>query len=783
MMGKTTTVVIRWWAYSTVLFLASMPCSRCFVVVRFNHNLVRGQNQQQRYCVLSLSKRQRQEHFSDDGDESITGPTPSSFVYSPLLTWNHFENKTVSEIQKELVQLGLAWKQQQRQQRSVEEIQIGNVSIISNGISNRNLQRIDSVTQSNPLQFKSPLERVPGCVANVEIRTILQPPQTAFSDDTPLSYTVHLEGHADAMLSQGLVAVLANYIFLQQQEQRQGATTIERLLTMNPANVADELHLRQALSTGRNDGLANMMRLFQTQLQRLLLLEESMQKQQQEQPRLVATESVQLAELQTSSQQTRRRQLRNIVTTYWRRIIITPLQSMVTKTRRLLLPFRPQQQQRSPTVAVLLSGGVDSSVALALLRRQNYNCTAFYLKIWLEDELAHLGTCPWEDDYRTCQQVCEQLQVPLESISLQQEYKDKVMSYTLAEAQKGRTPNPDIMCNSRVKFGCFYDAIAERDFDYVASGHYAQVADVPQNTSGGRTTIDKGDETARPPRMLLRAPDPVKDQSYFLCALSQQQLQRVLFPIGHLQKSQVRQLALDFDLPNRNRPDSQGLCFLGKVKFEDFLQAYLGDEPGDVVDAASQEVLGHHRGVWYHTVGQRKGLGKVLDPLATSRGPWYVVAKDPLRKVVYCSNEYDEDIFTQARSEFYVEDLHWISGSLPTPLLEDDNTARFDMKIRHGPRLVQGTLELVDHDGNFVMNNGGELSLCTTTTTTTCGKIRLDHKDGGLAPGQFVAFYRDLECLGGGVISERHWAEFLSHQPTSSAAATQLLVASPVPSS
>jgi tRNA-specific 2-thiouridylase len=691
---------------------------------------------------------------------------------------DHFENLTVSEIQKELVRLGLEWRHgqvQHKQNRSKHQPspeavvhKIGNVSTISS-MQLQNFKELESKNTST-LELFSTLERVPGCVANVEIFTALRVLQrtqqsqqsqstltlgSSYSSDTfdnKVSYVIGLGGHADAILSQGLLVVLANYVAKRQQLQLQSSSADNILLAISPQQVADDLYLRHALSSGRNDGLANMMRLFQDQL-RSLLLELPEQNQSPKQQQEVQLQNRTMRETRIKPNIMPRR-LRTLVT-IWRRITTFPLtQSIVAKSRRILLLFgsKGSTDKRAPTVAVLLSGGVDSSVALALLRRKNYDCTAFYLKIWLEDELAHLGVCPWEDDYRTCQQVCQQLNVPLESISLQREYKEKVMTYTLAEAQKGRTPNPDIMCNARVKFGCFYDAIANRGFDYVASGHYAQVKD--DLRSSGRNILETG--TPRRQRLLLRAPDPIKDQSYFLCSLSQDQLQRVLFPIGHLQKSDVRQLAHDFGLPNRNRPDSQGLCFLGKVKFEDFLQAYLGEEPGDILDAATGEIIGRHRGVWYHTVGQRKGLGKVLNPFCTSRGPWYVVAKDPRRHLLYCSNEYDEEMFTGARSEFHVEDLHWISGT-PPPALQT-GAARLQIKIRHGPRLVQGKLELDPEDKG---NEGRRVT----------GKVRLDNKDGGLAPGQFVAFYQDLECLGGGVISEHHWAEFLAKQRS---AASQL---------
>ncbi len=474
--------------------------------------------------------------------------------------------------------------------------------------------------------------RVPGCVATVYL-------QASMND----LGRVKIVGNADAIVSRGLLSVLST--FLTQK-------SLEETLALDPTKITQTLALDTALSPGRNDGVANMLRVVQQQLRGDDLVEE--------------------------------------------------LASSKTK----------------PTVALLLSGGVDSSVALRLLQQDGYEVTAFYLKIWLEDELSHLGECPWEDDVATCQQVCDQAKVPLKIVSLQEEYHQRVMQHTLAEASAGRTPNPDILCNSRVKFGCFLESIDREEYDFVASGHYAQILR-PEHS----------------PVQLVRAPDPIKDQSYFLCALDQSQLQRLLFPIGHLEKIQVRQLADHFELPNRHRPDSQGLCFLGKIKFRDFLEIHLGTQEGDIVDAFSGEKIGRHDGVWYHTVGQRKGIGKSLFPYATSRGPWYVVAKDPGQNIVYASNQYEEEVFTQARSEFHVENIHWIAGQAPT------GSHRFWLKIRHGPRLVQGTLE---------MTQGDE------------GVITLDTKDGGLAPGQYAVFYNeDAECLGGGIISERHWAKFL----------------------
>ena len=249
-------------------------------------------------------------------------------------------------------------------------------------------------------------------------------------------------------------------------------------------------------------------------------------------------------------------------------------------------------------IAVLISGGVDSSVALRLLKEQGHELTAFYLKIWLEDELSYLGDCPWEEDLSYVRAVCEQAGVPLQVVSLQKEYWDHVVSYTMQEIKAGRTPNPDILCNQRIKFGMFFNHI-DASFDKVATGHYAQVKE--QNGIFS----------------LHRAPDPIKDQTYFLSYLSQAQLARALFPIGHLQKEQVRQLAQQFDLPNKERKDSQGICFLGKLKFNDFIKFHVGEKPGDMIEYETGKKLGTHKGFWFHTIGQRQGSG-----LPAARGMW-----------------------------------------------------------------------------------------------------------------------------------------------------------------
>src|SRR6056300_94205 len=241
-------------------------------------------------------------------------------------------------------------------------------------------------------------------------------------------------------------------------------------------------------------------------------------------------------------------------------------------------------------VALLASGGVDSSVALALLKEQNYEVEAFYLKIWLEDELAFLGDCPWQEDLDYLEKVCKQLKVKLNIVPMQKEYFENVVSYTIHEVKNGRTPNPDVMCNNHIKFGLFLEKVPEF-FDYIASGHYAQTAKLDDSI------------------YLKKAPDLIKDQTYFLANLNKDILPRILFPIGKYSKEEVRLLAEKFDLPNKARKDSQGICFLGKLKFNEFLEHYLGKNIGNIVDIDTQEILGTQNGYFYHTIGQRKGLG------------------------------------------------------------------------------------------------------------------------------------------------------------------------------
>ena len=345
--------------------------------------------------------------------------------------------------------------------------------------------------------------------------------------------------------------------------------------------------------------------------------------------------------------------------------------------------------------AVLLSGGVDSSVALSLLADQGHDLHAFYLKVWLEDEVAYLGDCPWEEDLQFVRVVCKQFDVPLTIVPLQIQYLERVVSHALHELRSGLTPSPDIFCNQRIKFGAFFDCIDE-SFGKVASGHHAQIA-----TSNGDCVLKRG-------------ADPVKDQTYFLSNLSQSQLAKILFPIGHLHKSQVREVADRIELPNRARKDSQGICFLGKIRYRDFIQFHLGTQPGDIIDQTSDRRLGEHEGFWFYTIGQRFGL-KLGD------GPWYVADKDAERNIVYVV--HGDHLEQSKRNAFTVRDLNWISGP------PEDGTLR--VRVRHAPELASCRVRLSSIDTL---------------------EVELAEPDAGIASGQHAVFYDGDTCLGGGVM-------------------------------
>ncbi len=351
-------------------------------------------------------------------------------------------------------------------------------------------------------------------------------------------------------------------------------------------------------------------------------------------------------------------------------------------------------------IAILLSGGVDSSVALRLLQEEGHELSAYYLKVWLEDELAHLGSCPWEEDLGYARAVCEEAGVPLHVVPLQRQYHRRVVEHTVAELAAGRTPSPDILCNRRIKFGAFRDhleGLGSGSFDRIASGHYARVV-----------AGEDGHE-------LWKGVDPVKDQTYFLFRLDPRQLALSLFPLGGYRKREVRDLAHRFGLPNRERKDSQGICFLGKIPYDGFVAGTLGERRGEIREAGSGRRLGEHRGFWFYTIGQRRGLG-------LGGGPWYVVAKDLSRNIVVVA--HGEALATHRRDRFRLADVHWI-GRPPAA------GRALEVKLRHGPRVIP--CELVELEGGGL-------------------EVHLAEPDPGVAAGQAAVLYDGERCLGGGTI-------------------------------
>ncbi len=354
--------------------------------------------------------------------------------------------------------------------------------------------------------------------------------------------------------------------------------------------------------------------------------------------------------------------------------------------------------QLKQKIAVLVSGGVDSSVALALLKEEGYEVEAYYMKIWLEDELQFLGECPWEEDLQHVKAVCEQLQVPLHIVPFQKEYWERVVKYTIEEVKNGRTPNPDMLCNARIKFGAFYEYV-EREgqhYDKIATGHYAWTEEKEGTT------------------FLKMSPDPIKDQTYFLSQLSQAQISKAIFPIGKYPKSDVRKLAEKFQLPNAKRKDSQGICFLGKIPFDEFIKYHLGISPGKLIEEGTGKILGDHEGFWYYTVGQRKGI-------KLSGGPWYVARKNPETNEVFIA--HGENYQAIARETFMVTNVNWITSEPSLP-------AALKVKVRHGEKLYD----------------------CKLIKEGEAYRVRLSEKDQGIAEGQFAVFYDGEYCLGGGVI-------------------------------
>ena len=352
-------------------------------------------------------------------------------------------------------------------------------------------------------------------------------------------------------------------------------------------------------------------------------------------------------------------------------------------------------------IAALVSGGVDSSVVVHQLKEMGYDPTIFYIRIGMEDENGYMG-CTAEEDIEITSFVAKKYGLKMETVSLQKEYWDNVVEYVIRTVRNGLTPNPDVMCNRLIKFGSFIDKYGY-EFDKIATGHYAQ------------TYFENGKH------YLGTALDPVKDQTDFLAQITYSQVSRLMFPIGHLMKSQVREIAVSQNLPSASRKDSQGICFLGKINYNDFIKRYLGEKEGKIIEKETGKILGKHKGFWFHTIGQRKGLG-------LGGGPWYVVAKDSAENIVYVSQGYDVE--TQYGKTVPLDDFNFITEN---PWGDFTDPVDITFKIRHTPEFTKGKL--------FNEGNGSY-------------RIESEDKIQGIAPGQYGVIY-DVDhriCYGSGVI-------------------------------
>ncbi|MBO5780583.1 MAG: tRNA 2-thiouridine(34) synthase MnmA [Muribaculaceae bacterium] len=350
-------------------------------------------------------------------------------------------------------------------------------------------------------------------------------------------------------------------------------------------------------------------------------------------------------------------------------------------------------------IAVLISGGVDSAVAVHRLLEQGHDLHLFYIRIGLDNGE---GDCSAEEDIEMCQFIARKYNLPFEVVSLHQEYWDNVMEYALRTVREGLTPNPDIMCNKMIKFG-FFEERWGHEFDLTATGHYAS------------TEMRDGK------KWLTTAVDPVKDQTDFLARISYKQLSHLIFPLGDIPKARVREIAIESRMPNAYRKDSQGICFLGKIDYNEFIRRHLGEKPGPIVELETGRKLGTHRGFWFHTIGQRKGLG-------LSGGPWYVVKKNIHDNVVYVSNGYDTE--KQYGRTIRINQMHFITEN-PWEGITTEIPITF--KNRHMPEFFPATLRHVGDDEYIITSE------------------RLVQ---GIAPGQFAVIY-DPEahtCFGSGII-------------------------------
>lgn len=357
--------------------------------------------------------------------------------------------------------------------------------------------------------------------------------------------------------------------------------------------------------------------------------------------------------------------------------------------------------KKSKKVFVGLSGGVDSSVSALLLKKQGYDVTGVFIKVWQPDWIH----CTWKEDRLDAMRICAALDIPFITLDLEKEYKKEVVDYMINEYKAGKTPNPDVMCNKHVKFGGFFNFAMEQGAEYVATGHYAQVKKI------------EGEE---PAFALLAGDDQNKDQSYFLWTLTQRELSHTFFPVGTIEKSEVRKLAARHHLITADKKDSQGLCFIGKIDMKDFLKEYITPQKGQVLNE-NGEVIGEHDGAVFLTIGERHGF--TVEKKTNNDLPYYVIAKDNDKNTITVSHTKTDNP-ESLKKEIQIENINWIRK---VPTLGEKIMCR----ARYRQPLIECSVVSID-------NNRARVLFSEPQNTIT--------------PGQSLVFYKEGECLGGGII-------------------------------